>query len=137
MTQTKSTKAHNPDCNSIRFNKNHLCSCEALSAPTQKSEKGQKESTPRPWRLGFGADDDSAHYIVSVATERIVAELDTDSSIADAINAELIVRAVNSHEGLLEACKAADRLLVTQMYPQTNHARKQLRDAVLKAEGRQ
>lgn len=33
MTQTNTTTAgartHKPDCHSIRFNKNHLCSCDA------------------------------------------------------------------------------------------------------------
>jgi hypothetical protein len=53
-------------------------------------------------------------------------------------NAALIVRAVNSHEGLLAACKEAERLLSSRWTPATAHLAAgvpELRAAIAKAEG--
>lgn len=85
----------------------HGLGATTLFKPEPQAEthpQTQMEIAPRPWRLGFGADDDSAHYIVS-ANGEIVAELDTQNSIVDAKHSKLIILAVNSFDDLLEALK--------------------------------
>lgn len=94
----------------------------------------QMEPNPRPWHVGFGADSDSAYYIVS-ADGKIVAELDTHSSIADSQNADRIVRAVDSFDDLYEACKAVAGVFEGQE-DAPMYARRAI-IAVAKAEGKQ
>lgn len=50
-------------------------------------------SSVRPWHLGTGLGSDGAFYIM--AGERVVARIDSDSSLIDESNARLIIRAVN------------------------------------------
>lgn len=63
------------------------------------------KATPTPWSIGLGEGQDGAFYIRS--GRKTVAKLDTESSLSDEANAALIVRAVNSHERLVAALKAA------------------------------
>lgn len=51
-------------------------------------------------------------------------------------NAELIVRAVNSHEALVEACKKALAVLECEAEPQSTQTMNQLRHALALAEGK-
>jgi len=68
------------------------------------------EATPRPWKRGKGAD---AEYILSIGdgtgVQRRVLDLyyrGVSREERDA-NADLVVRAVNAHDALVEACEAA------------------------------
>ncbi len=71
--------------------------------------------TPGPWRWEKGQPHITAHWYgdkyVKVATV-VEPEWHEDRGMADleaGANAQFIVRAVNNHEELLEACKAALR----------------------------
>jgi len=69
-------------------------------------DANMNNATPRPWTIWSDADGNpiSQIYTESGKCVCVMAEDDTEKSIADA---EMIVRAVNSHEALLEACQYA------------------------------
>lgn len=80
----------------------------------------QMEPTPRPWCVmsSVFATNDGAFYIApcnisELTTFLPIARLDTASSEKDEANAEFIVRAVNSFDDLLEACKEVQGNLYT------------------------
>ncbi len=84
--------------------------------------------TPRPWRADpassvVGSGIRSDHKLVAV----VIPQLDKGETEA---NAALIVCAVNSHDELLEACKAA---LIVGVH---SHVGEMLKAAIAKAEGR-
>lgn len=63
------------------------------------------KATPRPWVCSKG------QYCIRELNGRgsIIARTNIEHHDCNDVNAELIVRAVNSHDALLEACKAAFR----------------------------
>ena len=69
-------------------------------------------TTPRPWKI-----EDSTHIVQAVGNAAGVVVCDvenysrfTQDDARNAANAELIVRAVNAHDDLVAACKAALQL---------------------------
>lgn len=67
--------------------------------------------TPTPWRILDRNIPFHAHEIVCDVPPRVgIARLPWANEI-DTANAELIVRAVNSHADLVEACKSAEVVL--------------------------
>lgn len=98
--------------------------------------------TELPWAIGSTSDDigivarNAGHggkLVAMVVYDEDEAQ-DEDERFA---NAQLIVRAVNSHAELLAACKRALRALGVEGHePSPEHARETLRAAIAKAEGR-
>lgn len=94
--------------------------------------------TPTPWFIS--AKEQDGYCINSLADEfnPLVAEtVDFVPCFGDdgKANADFIVRAVNSHEALVEACKHAFHYFNTKA-PNFARTRKQLKDAIAEAEGR-
>jgi len=91
-----------------------------------------KEHTPTPWLAGCDG------YVIRVrpgTTNEVIAEVNTIA------NAEFIVRAVNSHDALLEAAKgAASYLAALPQYPDRGvdvpKIRFELNRAIALAEGK-
>jgi len=84
--------------------------CETMCEDCARKMAGSKETnraTPRPWRIETGrATDHVADDIFIVdANGAEVAKLATSLDESDGEKAALIVRAVNSHEKLVEACE--------------------------------
>ena len=61
--------------------------------------------TPTPWRLGRNGTD----YCVFFGDEKFVADCEASDTDEDRANAAFIVRAVNSHQALVDALKDAER----------------------------
>jgi hypothetical protein len=66
--------------------------------------------TPTPWNYGPSIRKEDFTDIISKDDERLI------FSVRDNANAVFIVRAVNSHEALLEACKEAITLCVAYQF---------------------
>jgi hypothetical protein len=96
------TCAHCTDdfATSETFNAHLPCNVERANAP-------QTQHTPTPWSFREGSDPHQQSQIYGDDGKTIaITYSDEDGS-----NAALIVRAVNSHEELLAACKAASRFI--------------------------
>lgn len=91
-------------------------------------------STPRPWKE-FYADEEN-HGITG--NDGKVACFWTDFSKNSEANASLIVKAVNNHDLLLEACREAELWLSgdDQKHPSQAKAKRILLKAIANAEGR-
>lgn len=157
MSQTKTTKAG--DCPNCGFDQDggcpthcfrchwpmpwpfHIANAKTPSAPTQKSAKGQKESTPLPF-LHIAAE-----VRAEIRTHPNGGELIADvfGGINAAAYAKEIVTRCNSHQELLEACKEAMRwfdnegdYLLKDAKCETRHdATNMVLAAIRKVEGRQ
>lgn len=126
MLQQKSLQAgertHIPDCNSIRFNRSHLCSCDA------------PRHTPGPWyqngksiRSLFGNED---HHLIAD-----VSGLHSDEA-EFAANANLIAAAPD----LLKACKTLRAIVHAQVAcvdSKFDRGMTSANTAIAKAEGRE
>lgn len=104
----------------------------------------QMEPTPRPWRVESSplSGSDGAYYITPLDTLTLpmfspIARLDTNSSERDEANATLIVRAVNTHDDLLEALKTASDWMWAHApnFSNRNEVRQRIDAAVAKAGG--
>jgi CO dehydrogenase/acetyl-CoA synthase epsilon subunit len=91
------------------------------------------QHTKKPWRLG-----DAGYTIFGPKTENPLPTV--VAKVFHKENATFIVRAVNSHEELLEAAKMAFKLLekmpVTNTRSKENETYGYLANAIAKAEGR-
>lgn len=77
-----------------------------MTSPTPKIETTQ-EATARPWGLGAGVGSELSHSVFGDAGLQIICDCDFSSDVdRSAANAALIVRAVNSHDALIEALQA-------------------------------
>ena len=96
--------------------------------------------TPTPWYLGeMEVDPGEGGWDGTIRSAADAYEIGEDYEIADVVDladAEYIVRAVNSHADLLDACEAALGFLADRML----HAHATagvLREAIAKAKGEQ
>lgn len=143
MPKTNTVEAnrkHGPDCNSIRFNKNHLCSCASRESGADVSADratGQMERQPRstftpgPWAVEI--DRGGASTLVSYDTgpeSGAICKLYGSGEEKQA-NARLIAAAPE----LLEACKHTLTSLV-DLHPKMRASISKLVAAIAKAEGR-
>lgn len=92
-------------------------------------EKKDIKHTPTPWKV----DD----YVMSGEKYRVFSPADpvAVASVAGKANAEFIVRAVNSHDELVEAIKNAIDSLPDHVGPRIAQVKKELSEALAKAEG--
>lgn len=67
------------------------------------------KNTPTPWRVVKRNEQTtiSGRRVTVDASSGIVADVDWNTPEANLANASLIVRAVNAHQALLDACRAA------------------------------
>ena len=101
------------------------------------------DHTPTPWTFGNGEkfpfvirhdSDGLGSHIAYIACQEVICKEHGGTPEA---NAAFIVRAVNAHEELLEACKCAgDALLANEGDPIKREALRQLREAIAKSEGK-
>ena len=95
--------------------------------------KNQPPHTPIPWRT---ASDELGYFRCVEKDDRLIARLPSVDSLQAERDAAYIVRAVNAHEELLDACKKAaqwmtDNSIVGKKQNETFYA---LRDAIAKVE---
>lgn len=103
----------------------------------------QEKATPRPWDFNDNTwiedektgKDKLCKGIVISGDEGVVLEF-YGRTKEDYSNAELIVKAVNSYDMLLATLKDVENLLPSHCSPIITEAKKRLRQAIAKAEGR-
>lgn len=97
-----------------------LANAETPLAPTQKDARGQMEPTPRPWFLTprDTPNETRENFIQSLCIESDAGFVMRVSDLGHAktepqrrVDAEFILRAVNSFDDLLEALKYARRMM--------------------------
>ncbi len=97
------------------------------------------EHTPRPWIVQYGGQPDDAGFtIMARAGGGVVAECWPAAPTEEerrtiSANALHIVRCVNAHDDLLEACLAIVRAPDRQMGPTVQRAAQKCLDAIAKA----
>lgn len=92
--------------------------------------------TPTPWEYAPTSAEDDRFDIYQANTGYTIARTVNNAHVdCRKANAELIVRAVNSHEALVQACKAALACLCMDSDSEEDYAPeiKQLHDALRKA----
>lgn len=111
--------------------------------------KTENKHSPTPWHIEPKQWDHGATIAIMAADNLMAAEisplnpedepdmLTAERDPADQANAEFIVRAVNSHEVLLEAAKEAYRAILQGESQFTPIARKALEKAIAQAESKQ
>ena len=106
---------------------------------------GAMKHTPTPWKQGVNYPERiiGEHEIVAFVNHP---ELDGKPNDREQANAEFIVRACNSHDELLEACKALVQNLEMEWlpngygqcdYPLSYRIIKNAKDIIAKAEGKE
>ena len=105
--------------------------------------KNETAHTPIPWDVGmwncvrlgaihFGPRNEAGNiYPVGYVPLR---DLEEDYSDRESTNAHLIVRAVNAHEALLDACRQFVQAIETKDNLELENAVKSAKDAIAKAE---
>lgn len=77
-------------------------------------------STPRPWRIDRDVDEDEGFLIVNDKGESLMIVFNGGSELSETLdeglaNANLVVRAVNSHDVLVEALERSNVMLSQQI----------------------
>lgn len=104
--------------------------CTQHAKMTKHTARRTADHTPTPWEVG----DDG--IVTPYAGDRIIVQTGMDSIEADQ---DFIVRAVNSHDALVAACKEAREFLedgypLENISPQEANLREQLESALALAE---